>query len=77
MPETQERGFAWLRPVGGVRIPIPNTGRTLSQAGERVILTTYWRRRLREGSVERFTPERSVPEAAAPAPKKPRRAKED
>jgi hypothetical protein len=41
-----------LRPRKGLAVPNPRTGKSLRAEGERVELSAYWRRRLRDGEVE-------------------------
>lgn len=45
-----------LVPQGDLNIPDPRTGHILPKDGKRVALSTYWTRRLREGSVFEVNP---------------------
>lgn len=47
----------YLKPRDGLQVRKPD-GRVLAAAGERVALTTYWRRRLRDGDVLEARPAR-------------------
>lgn len=60
-----------LRPNAGRHVVNPETGHALAENGERVELTTYWRRRLSDGDVVEVTP------PARPARSAPRPAKQD
>ncbi len=47
-----------LKPRKGIRVLDPATRKPLPERGEKVTLTTYWRRRLRDGDVEQPQPPR-------------------
>ncbi|MEQ5770007.1 DUF2635 domain-containing protein [Halomonas sp. H33-56] len=52
-----------LKPVRGRRVRDPLRGRPLRDDGEPVTLDGYWRRRLRDGDVERVKSQPARPQA--------------
>lgn len=57
---------ALLRPRTGVIVRDPDTRQPLDAKGERKAMTSYWRRRLRDGDVQLVT----EPAAPKASPKK-------
>lgn len=58
-----------VKPRGGLRVPNPETGRPLPDAGMPVADSSYWRRRHAEGAVEIGPVEAEAPAGRVPAPK--------
>jgi hypothetical protein len=55
-----------IKPKAGKRVVFPRSRRVLKDAGERVEIDTYWRRRIIDGDCELISP---------PEPKKATRAR--
>ncbi|UEX76990.1 DUF2635 domain-containing protein [Sediminicurvatus halobius] len=53
---------SYLKPRDGLQVRKPD-GRVLAAEGERVALTSYWRRRLRDGDVVEARPPRKPSKA--------------
>lgn len=52
-----------IRPAKGLRVLDPETRQPLPEEGAEVPLSTFWRRRLRAGDVERVKTEAAKPPA--------------
>lgn len=63
-----------LIPKAGLRVVDPATGKPLPAAGAEVEITTYWRRRLRDGDVTPKGEATGAEAATATAPAKAARA---
>lgn len=50
----------YLKPRKGLRVRRPD-GRLLPEAGGHVQMSSYWRRRLRDGDVEKAAPPKAQP----------------
>ncbi|QHJ77003.1 MAG: hypothetical protein [Bacteriophage sp.] len=45
-----------VKPVTGRVVPYPERGRHLAEAGEEVIINSYWQRRINDGDVIKIKP---------------------
>lgn len=57
------------RPVNGLKVPNPETGKALKKNGEPVEDSGYWRRQRRAGAVELVEAEEAEKNTAAKIPK--------
>lgn len=54
-----------LKPAAGLRVRLPDGSGHLAATGEAVLMSTYWRRRIKDGDVEIIHTEATVTDATA------------